>query len=73
MKARKRKYIPGNIYNKMKEIFIKYWKEKMLFGIYSSGDIPKLTYHEISESNINCQICTIKMWNNMSTKIQLLK
>ena len=57
----------------MKEIFIKNWKEKSLLGLYSSGDIPNLTNQEISENNIKCEICTRQLWNDMSTKIQLLK
>ena len=44
-------YIPVNIYNQMKEIFFKDWKEKRVVGLYSSEDIPNLTNHEISESN----------------------
>ena len=33
-KARKGKYTPGNVYNKTKEVFIKYWKDKRLLGLY---------------------------------------
>ena len=40
MKSRKGKYTPGNVYNQMKELFIKYWKENRSLGLYSSGDIP---------------------------------
>ena len=36
MKARKGKYIPGNVYNQMKEVFIKYCKYKRLLILYSS-------------------------------------
>ena len=44
-------HIPVNIYNQMKEIFFRDWKEKRVMGLYSSEDIPNLTNHEISESN----------------------
>ena len=58
IKARSVKYIPVNVYNQMKEMCIKDWKEKRLSGLYSSEYIPNLTNHEISESNIKCEICT---------------
>ena len=44
-----------------------------MLGLYSSGDIPNLTNQKISENNIKCEICTRQLWNDMSTKIQLLK
>ena len=57
MKAIKGKYIPGNVHNQMEEIFIKYWNEKKLFGLYSRKHIPDLTNHDRSESNMKCEIC----------------
>ena len=35
-------------------------------GLYSSEYIPNFTHHEISESNIKCDICTTQTWNYMS-------
>ena len=64
-KSRKGRYIPGNVYNQMKEIFIKDWKEKKLLGVYSSGYIPNLNNHQIKESNIKCETCTRQLWNYM--------
>ena len=46
---------------------------KEVVGIYSSEEIPDLTNNEISESNIKCEISTRQLWNDMSTKIRLLK
>ena len=46
-KERKGKYIPENVYNQMKEILIKDWKEKTLLGIYSGEYIPDLTNNDI--------------------------
>ena len=66
MLARKGKYIPGNIYNKMNETLIKNWKDKNLLWLDSSEDIPNSTYHEISDSNIKCDIFTTQLWNDMS-------
>ena len=48
MIARKGKYIPGNKYNKMKEIFINNWQAKILLGLDSSEDIPNSTNNEIT-------------------------
>ena len=78
MISRKGEYIPGNVYNQIKEIFIKNGKIRVfwdyiqmntflisLLGIYSSEDIPNLTNKEISEINIKCKICTRQLWNDM--------
>ena len=64
MNKGKNKCFLVNVYNQMKEIFIKDWKEKRLLRPYSREDIPNLTGHEISESNIKCEICTIQLWND---------
>ena len=73
MKSRQGKYIPGNAYNQTKEIFIKNQKDKSLLGLYSSEDIPNLTNNEISDSNIKCETFIRQPWNDISTKLQLLK
>ena len=65
MISRKGKYIPGYVYNKMKEIFIKYWKDKSLLVLDSSEEIPNFTNYEILEINIKCDICTTQLWNDM--------
>ena len=64
-KERKGKFIPGNLYNQMKEIFIKDWNMKRLLILHSSEDITDLTNHDILESNIKCEKCTIQLYNDM--------
>ena len=71
--ARKGKHIPGNVYNQMKETFIKNWKSKSLLGLYSSEDTPDFTNHDISESIIRCDIRIRELWHDMSKKNELLK
>ena len=68
VKVRKGKYIPGNVYNQMKEIFIKNGIDKSLLGLNSSEDIPNFTNHEISESDIKCDKSIAELCNNMSKK-----
>ena len=65
MNSIKGKYIPGNAYNQMKEIFMKKWKAKSLLVLDSSKDIPSLTNHGISESNIKLDSCITELWNVM--------
>ena len=62
-------YILGNVYNPMKENFIKNWKYKSFLGLYSSEGTPNLTNHEISESNIRCKICIKEMWKYVSKQL----
>ena len=69
----KGKYTPGNVYNHKKETLIKNWKYKSLLGLYSSGDIPNLIDHDISESNMRCDIFIRELWHDMSKTIDLLK
>ena len=38
---------------------------KRLLGLNSSEDIPDLTNHEISETNIKYEKCKIQLWNDM--------
>ena len=66
MIARKGNYIPGKLYNSMKETFIKNWESKSVLGLNSSKEIPKFTNHDISESNMRCDICIIELWHDMS-------
>ena len=51
------KYLPGNVYNNTQEIFIKIWGSLSMSGLDLSGDIPNFTNHDISESNMRCDIC----------------
>ena len=44
----KGKYTPGNIYNHMKETFIKNWRSLSVLGLDLSEDIPNFTNHDIS-------------------------
>ena len=53
----KGKYILGNVYNHMKETFIKNWRSQSVLGLDLSEDIPNFTNHDISESNMRCEIC----------------
>ena len=49
------KYIPGSVYNHMKETFIKNWQYLSVLGIGLSEDIPNSTNHDISNRNIRCE------------------
>ena len=69
MIARKGKYIADKVYNYMKETFIKNWESKSVLGFNSSEEIPKFTNHDISESNMRCDICIKEMWHDMSKKL----
>ena len=73
MIARNSKYIPGKLYNYMKETFIKNWESKIVLGFNSSKEIPKFTNHEISERNMRCYICIKELWHDISGKVELLK
>ena len=66
MITRKGKYIPGKVYNITKENFIQNWKSKGVLGFNLSEDIPNLTNHNISESNMRCEICIREMWHDIS-------
>ena len=69
MIARKGKYIPGKVYNTMKETFIENWKSKSVLGFSSSKEIPNFRNHDISESNMRCEICIRELWHDMSKKL----
>ena len=73
MISRKGKYIPGNVYNNNKETFINNWQYKSFLGLYLSEDISNFTNHDISESNMICEICIRELCHNMSKNIELLK
>ena len=57
----------------MKEIFIEYWKEKRLLGLYSIEDISNWNNYEISDSNIKSEVCEIQLFNDILTKINKLR
>ena len=57
MIAQKGKYTPSKVYTSMKEKFIKNWESKSVLGFNSSKGIPKFNNHNISESNMRCEIC----------------
>ena len=57
----------------MKEIFINNWESKSVLRFNSSKRIPKFTNHDISESNMRCDICIKELWHYMSRKVELLK
>ena len=69
MIAIKGKYIPGKVCSSMKEPFVKKWESKSVLGFNSSKEIPKFTNHDISESNMRCDICIREVWHGMSKKI----
>ena len=64
MIARKGKYIPGKVYTSTEETFIKNWESKSVFGFNSSKGIPKFTNHDISESNMRCEMCGMTFQEN---------
>ena len=65
MIARKSKYIPGKVYNYMKETFIKNWESKSVLGFNSSEEILKFTNYDISKINMRCYICIKELWHDM--------
>ena len=60
------KYISGKVYNTMKETSIKNWESKSVLVINSSEEIPKFNNHDISESNMRCDICIKELCHYMS-------
>ena len=73
MKIRKGKYIPVNVYISMKYNFIKNWKSMSVLGFISGEGITNFTNHDISDSNIRCEVCIKELWDEMSIKVDLLK
>ena len=50
-------YYERNIY--------KNWEYKSVLGFNSSEEIPNFTNHDISESNMRCDICIIELCYDM--------
>ena len=53
--------------------FIKNWESKSVFGYNSSKEIPNFTNHDISESNMRCEIFIKELWHDISRKFELFK
>ena len=51
----------------------KNWKSKSLLGLDSSEDTPNFTNHEISESNMRCNIFIGELCKDISKIFELLK
>ena len=66
MIARKRKYTPGNVYNHVKETFIKNWKFESFLELDLSEDIPNFTNNDITERHMRCDIYIRELWYEMS-------
>ena len=67
--ARKGKYIPGNLYNIMKEKLIKNWQSQSVLGFNLSEDIPNVTNRDISESNMIYEIFIRELWHEIPKKL----
>ena len=67
--AIKGKYIPGNLYNHIKETFIKNWRCLSVLGFDLSEGITNFTNHDISESNMRCEIFIRELRQDMSKKV----
>ena len=57
MTAQKGKYVPVHVYISMKDKFIKNWQSKSVLGFNPSGGITHFTNHDISDSNMRCEVC----------------
>ena len=44
-----------------------------MLGFNSSEGSTNFTNHDISDSNIRCEVCIKEMWDDMSRKVDLLK
>ena len=66
--AIKAKYIPVNVYNQMKNMFIQNCKYKSLLGLYPGEDIPNFTTYDKSKRNIKCDVCKKLLCNDTSKK-----
>ena len=44
-----------------------------MFGYNSSEEITNFNNHDISYSNMRCEVCIKQLWDDMSRKIDLLK
>ena len=56
MTARKGKFIPVNVYTSMKDTFKKF-QSKSVLGYNSSEGINNFNNHDISYSNMRCEVC----------------
>ena len=72
MTARKGKYILVNVYISMKDTFIKKWQSKSVLGFNSSEGITNFNNHDISDSNMRCEVCIKELWDDMSRKFDVL-
>ena len=66
MISRNRKYTPENVYNHVKENFIKNLKSKSLLGFDLSPEIPNFTNNDITERHMRCDIYFRELWHDMS-------
>ena len=73
MISQKGKYIQVNVYVSMKDTFIKNWQSKSVLGFNSSEEITNFTSHDISDSNMICEVSIKELWYDMSRKVELLK
>ena len=56
------------------EIYIKNnWQSESVLGFNSSEGITNFTNHDISDSNMRCELCIKELWDDMSRKIELLE
>ena len=60
--------IQGNVYNHMRETFIKNWRSQSVLGVDFSEDIPNFNHHDISESNMKCEICIRELWHDIKNR-----
>ena len=44
-----------------------------MLGFNSSEGITNFTNHDISDSNMRCEVCIKELWDDMSRKVDLLK
>ena len=73
MTARKVKYIPDNVYTLTKDTFKKHLQSKSVLGFDPSEGITHFNKHYFSYKNMRCGVCIKELWDDMSSKIDLLK
>ena len=73
MTARKGKYIPDNVYTSTKYTFNKKLQSKNVLGFDSSEGITNFNNHDFSYKNMRCGVCIKELWDDTSSKIDLLK
>ena len=57
----------------MKDTFNKNLQSKSVLGFDSSEEITHFNNHDVSYKNMRCGVCIKKLWDDMSSKIDLLK